>query len=84
MFYLKKREEKRRSSDVPILTSNGKGYGSNSYHQEGKSKFYDGNDLNVPVEEREGQSRFYRQHAMDNKSPDKDGFSDIFNGEAFF
>ena len=33
----------------------------------------------MPEEDREGQSRFYRQHALDTKTPEKDGFSDIFN-----
>ena len=61
------------------MTSNGKGYGSNSYHQEGKSKFYNDEDVRMPEEDREGQSRFYRQHALDTKTPEKDGFSDIFN-----
>jgi len=74
------------SSQFPILNrANGKqnGYGSGGYQQEGKSKFYNDETENIPDEEREGASRFYRQHAVDNKTPDKEkeGFSDIFNGE---
>ena len=44
------------------------------------TRFYNGDitELAEPEEEREGQSRFYSQDA---RTPDKEGFKDIFNGE---
>ena len=44
-------------------------------------RFYNGDiaELAEPEEEREGQSRFYSQDPA--RTPDKEGFKDIFNGE---
>ena len=81
IYKLQTVDSKRKRSDTPILSEHGKHYGS-GYYTEGKSKFHNGDiSSEMPDEEREGQSRFYRQEAVDSKTPDKDGFSDIFNGE---
>ena len=68
------------------MSPSGKQNGYNTYQEEGKSKFYNGDaeidDIEeMPEEDREGQSRFYRQEAVDSKTPDKEGFSEIFNGK---
>ena len=69
----------RKNSGAPILDDYSKSYGSNTFQSEGKSKFYKGEDLeDLPEEDREGQSKFYRQQAMDTKTPEREGFSDIF------
>lgn len=49
-------------SNIPILTLNGKSYGSNSteFTQQGKSKFYSvSEEDDLPAENREGKSKFY-------------------------
>ena len=52
------------------------------YKKEGKSKFYNIDSEEIPEETREGKSKFYRQTALDPKTPEKEGFQDIFNGES--
>ena len=86
LILLQKDNGPRKSSHIPILGHNGRQNGYNTYQAEGKSKFYNGDvesdDIEeMPEEDREGQSRFYRQEAVDSKTPDKEGFSEIFNGK---
>ena len=52
--------------------------------REGKSKFYSVSqeeEVELPGETREGKSRFYRQEALEVKSPEKDGFQEIFTNK---
>ena len=52
--------------------------------REGKSKFYSVSqeeEVELPEESREGKSRFYRQEALEVKSPEKDGFQEIFTNK---
>ena len=49
-----------------------------------KSKFYsvsEEGEVELPEESREGKSRFYRQEALEVKSPEKDGFQEIFTNK---
>ena len=53
-------------------------------NREGKSKFYsvsEEGEVELPEESREGKSRFYRQEALEVKSPEKDGFQEIFTNK---
>ena len=53
-------------------------------NREGKSKFYsvsEEGEVELPEENREGKSRFYRQEALEVKSPEKDGFQEIFTNK---
>ena len=53
-------------------------------NREGKSKFYrlsEEGEEELPEESREGKSRFYRQEALEVKSPEKDGFQEIFTSK---
>ena len=53
-------------------------------NREGKSKFYsvsEEEEGELPEENREGKSRFYRQEALEVKSPEKDGFQEIFTNQ---
>ena len=52
--------------------------------RQGKSKFYsvsEEEEAELPEENREGKSRFYRQEALEVKSPEKDGFQEIFTNK---
>ena len=74
----------RKNSMAPIHNDFSKSYGSsNNFQKEGKSKFYNESEEleELPEEDREGQSKFYRQHAVDTKTPDKEGFSEIFQNQ---
>ena len=86
MICLKVAKTVPRDSSIPILTISGKSYGSNSteFSQQGKSKFYnvkEEEEGGLPGENREGKSRFYRQEALEVKSPEKDGFQEIFTNQ---
>ena len=53
-------------------------------NREGKSRFYsvsEEEEAELPEENREGKSRFYRQEALEVKSPEKDGFEEIFTNK---
>ena len=52
------------------------------YKKEGKSKFYNVDSDQIPDEQRIGKSKFYGTSNLDLRTPDKEGFQDIFTGEA--
>ena len=71
-FYSVKEEEEEGGLELPGET------------REGKSKFYSVSqeeEVELPEENREGKSRFYRQEALEVKSPEKDGFQEIFTNK---
>ena len=52
------------------------------YKKEGKSKFYNVDSEQIPDEARVGNSKFYGTNTPELKTPEKEGFQNIFDGEA--
>ena len=51
------------------------------YKKEGKSKFYNVDSDHLPAEERIGRSKFYGTADVDQGTPEREGFQDIFVGD---
>ena len=52
-----------------------------NYKKEGKSKFYNVDSDQLPAEEQIGRSKFYGTADMDQGTPEREGFQDIFVGD---